>query len=368
MSSQASSAGHGEQDVRRKIVETGDVDVMIGIRPNFFYTRTVPCELWFFDRGKPANRKDKVLMLDARNIYRKVTRKINDFSNEQLQNLAAVVWLYRGQSARFLDLVMRYFTQLCAEIVAIPSLLAAFDTTLLEQQKHFDGLAAAVESHPDLETAKKQALVRGMSELNEATLYKADAKKLLVGLRAFSRDYTNNSPNTNKDQHTARKAFDPLAEAIRGIVKQVDLVYKVAATLMELGTELAADEAISVGYERRTSARVLKRLDQDRKFVVAQLRQAAYLHRQIVWLQDRFPKAELQAVPGLVKVVERADIAKADWSLTPGRYVGVAPAEVDEDFDFEQTIRDIHVELTDLNREANDLAKTIEDHFESLGL
>ena len=62
--------------VRQKIVETGDVDVMISIRSNFFYTRTVPCELWHFDRDKPADRKDKVLMLDARNVYRKVTRKI----------------------------------------------------------------------------------------------------------------------------------------------------------------------------------------------------------------------------------------------------------------------------------------------------
>src|SRR5437879_1400791 len=76
MSSQASSAGHGERDVRKKIIETGDVDAMISIRPNFFYTRSVPCELWFFDRAKPAEHKDKVLMFDARHIYRKVTRKI----------------------------------------------------------------------------------------------------------------------------------------------------------------------------------------------------------------------------------------------------------------------------------------------------
>jgi type I restriction enzyme M protein len=93
MSSQASSAGHGEAQVRRKIIETGDVDVMISVRSNFFYTRSVPCELWHFDRNKPAERRDKVLMIDARNIYRKVTRKINDFSPEQQKNIAAIVWL-----------------------------------------------------------------------------------------------------------------------------------------------------------------------------------------------------------------------------------------------------------------------------------
>ena len=80
--------------MRRKIVETGDVDVMIAIRANFFYTRSVPCELWFFDKGKPAERRDTVLMLDARNIYRKVTRKIYDFNPEQLAHLNAIVWLY----------------------------------------------------------------------------------------------------------------------------------------------------------------------------------------------------------------------------------------------------------------------------------
>src|SRR5260370_32093426 len=106
--SQASSAGNKEAEVRRKIVETGDVDVVISIRSNFFYTRAVPCELWHFDKGKHADRRDQVLMIDARNMYRNVTRKICDFSPEQLQNLTAIVWLYRGQSDRFITLVQQY--------------------------------------------------------------------------------------------------------------------------------------------------------------------------------------------------------------------------------------------------------------------
>ena len=104
MSSQASSAGRDEAKVRQKLVETGAVDVMIDIRSNFFYTRTVPCQLWFFNRAKERDEagRDHVLMLDARNIYRKVTRAIFDFSLEQQKNIAAIVWLYRGQSERFL--------------------------------------------------------------------------------------------------------------------------------------------------------------------------------------------------------------------------------------------------------------------------
>ena len=108
MSSQASSAGRSEKTVRRKLIETGVVDLMIAIRPNFFYTRTVPCELWFLNRNKPEAQRDKVLMLDARSVYRQVTRKIYDFSPEQHKNLLSIVWLYRGESERFVDLVSDY--------------------------------------------------------------------------------------------------------------------------------------------------------------------------------------------------------------------------------------------------------------------
>src|SRR5258705_2340402 len=144
MSSQASSAGHGEKEVRRKIVETGDVDVMISIRSNFFYTRTVPCELWHFDRAKPAERRDKVLMLDARNVYRKVTRKIYDFSPEQMLNLAAVVWLHRGQQRRFLTLVKDYLRRICVESAAIPGALAPFAATLVDLRGRSEAITKAV--------------------------------------------------------------------------------------------------------------------------------------------------------------------------------------------------------------------------------
>ena len=99
MSSQASSAGRDEARVRRKLIESGAVDVMIDVRGNFFYTRTVPCQLWFFDRAKERDpeRAGRVLMLDARNIHRKVSRAVYDFSPEQQKNIAAIVWLYRGQ-------------------------------------------------------------------------------------------------------------------------------------------------------------------------------------------------------------------------------------------------------------------------------
>lgn len=369
MSSQASSAGHGEKDVRRKIVETGDVDVMISIRPNFFYTRTVPCELWHFDRSKPAERKDKVLMIDARNVYRKVTRTIYDFSPEQMRNLAAIVWLYRGQGQRFLTLMKDYLGQVCAESRKIPAVLETFEATLKELSARFDTLANAVAKHTALDAGKKQALADALAELHDSTvLYETDAKKVLDSLNAFDQKYCGSLPEGNETQHKARKELDPIAEAIRGLVKQVDLLYKLAGRVTDLGAELAAEEVISASYDRRSAGRMVKQLDEERKAAVEQLHQAVYFHRQVAWLQDRFPKAELQAVPGLVKLVDRKDIEAADWSLTPGRYVGVAPPEEDEDFDFEQTLRDIHAELTDLNKEAAELAAKIQENFAELGI
>jgi type I restriction enzyme M protein len=168
MSSQASSAGHGEKDVRKKIIETGAVDVMISIRSNVFYTRSVPCELWFFDRAKPKHRRDKVLMLDTRNIYRKVTRKINDFSPEQMQNLSAIIWLYRGQRDRFLALIKQYLGSVCVESAAIADKLATFDVSLQSLRERCAGLKDSVVKSCSLDPEKKKSLTEAVTELDEA--------------------------------------------------------------------------------------------------------------------------------------------------------------------------------------------------------
>lgn len=370
MSSQASSAGHGEKEVRRKLIETGDVDVMIAIRSNFFYTRTVPCELWHFDRSKPTERKDQVLMLDARNVYRKVTRKIYDFAPEQQANLTAIVWLYRGQQERFHGLVQDYLVRLGSEASAVAPALTCFETQLstcrVSLVSAFADVAIALGT---LHAKKQRVFADAMAEWTDAAnAYATDRAALTDGLSAWLKKFAVSPVPTMDIQHAARQAFDPLAAAERGLVKQIDLLYKLAARAAQLANEMATDETVGEFFDRRAISKLIKQLDEERKATVEQLKAATYLHRQIAWLQDRFPKAEMQNVLGLCKVVSRADIAAADWSLTPGRYVGVAPQEVDEDFDFEQTLRDIHVELADLNREAVELALRIQENFEELGV
>ena len=98
MANSASDARGSEMEIRKQIIQSGAVDVMVAISSNFFYTVTLPCALWFFDKGKPKARQDKVLFIDARHIYRQVTRAVRDYSSEQLNFIANVVRLYRGEA------------------------------------------------------------------------------------------------------------------------------------------------------------------------------------------------------------------------------------------------------------------------------
>ncbi len=368
MSSQASSAGRGEAEVRRKIVETGDVDVMISIRSNFFYTRTVPCELWHFDRGKPKERRDQVLMLDARNIFRKVNRRVYDFSPEHLANLSAIVWLYRGDQGRFLDLVKSYVQKACAEAGRVHDALKPFGESISAVRGELEAFGPRVSGRSGPSKELKKGFADALAELVEAAgAYDADCGPLIKDLGALVGKHGRDLPSANKAQRFAREALDPVVERIKGLAKQVDLLYKLCARAAQSAGELAGDDGLAGVLDRRDLMKRVKRLDEERRVAVEQLKHAAYFHRQIVWLQDRFPKAEMQAVPGLCKVVTQAEIEASDWSLTPGRYVGVAPPEVDEDFDLEQAIHDIHVELADLNKEAVALAAKIQANFEELG-
>jgi type I restriction enzyme M protein len=97
MASSATDAGHSEKLIRQKLIESGDVDCIVAVGNNFFYTRTLPCHLWFYDKGKRKENKDKILMIDARSVFRKVTSTINDFSDDQLEGLKAIMQLYRGE-------------------------------------------------------------------------------------------------------------------------------------------------------------------------------------------------------------------------------------------------------------------------------
>jgi type I restriction enzyme M protein len=367
MSSQASSAGRDEAKVRRHLIETGDVDIMIAIRANFFYTRTVPCELWFLNRAKPAAHHDKVLMIDARHIYRKVTRKIYDFSPEQEQNILAIVWLYRGETGRYLGLVAGYCGRTLDEAAAC---FATRDKAAIAPLPAFIAALTSLRAAtaPFLKTLTKDAPhIEALKELDEAMpLFQADVDALQKTV-AKERAAWQRQQTTNGELNKAVERLAPLAEASRNLVKQADLLYKLVCRLIET-CENECEAKGSAAWPSRDIIRARKTADESRVLAVEQLKQVRSCWRQARWLSERFPEAELRDVEGLVKLVSRAEIEASDWSLTPGRYVGVAPEEEDENFDFEEALREIHVELEDLNAEAVRLAATIKRNFEELGI
>ena len=364
MSSQASSAGRDEVKVRQKLVEAGAVDVMIDIRGNFFYTRTVPCQLWFFDRAKERNpeRADRVLMLDARNIYRKVSRAIYDFSPEQQQNIAAIVWLYRGQSGRFLKLVEGYLARAIAEGRATHEPLAVLE----------DALGKLIGLAEPFATKKRDPnpLAETWKELtSEQATLSADIEAFAVEVATRAANWNegrNGKTRDNAALHAAREGLRDMAQRCRDLTKQIDLVAKLACRAVDIAVkELEARESdlwanAEIGRARRT-------LEDGRRDAFEALRRARYFVRQADWLQERFPEARLRDFEGLVKLVDRSEIETHDWSLTPGRYVGVASEEEDEDFDFEEALRSIHIDLKGLNEEAVALAAQIARNFEDLG-
>tara|TARA_R110001592_G_scaffold363287_1_gene683218 strand:- start:13282 stop:15288 length:2007 start_codon:yes stop_codon:yes gene_type:complete len=333
MSSQASSAGNQEAAVREKIIKTGHVDAMISIRGNFFYTRSVPCELWFFNKAKPEQYKDKVLMLDARNVYTKVTRKIYHFTPEQLQNLTSIFWLYRGQQDRFLGLVENYLQRTLDEATDTEKPITYFVDATEKLIKDLE---------PDEETTSALATL------------KQDAESYSIAIQE-GKDFWDAQSRNNDSLTAAASQIEPLAETSRDLIKQIDQLYKLT-------------EKVLKEHHKKGKGNPAKALDTVRKDAVEQLKQVRYFFKNVHWLQERFPDAELRNVEGLVKLVDMEELEANDWSLTPGRYVGVAPEEEDEDFDFEERLREIHIELAGLNEEAVTLAAQIQKNFQELGV
>lgn len=112
MASSATDSQGKDKDIREALVKTGHVDAMISVGNNFFYTKSLPCSLWFFDKGKADAIKDKVLFIDARNYYTVVDRTLNEWSDWQLKNMNAIVWLYRGEREKYTTLLQEYHTSL----------------------------------------------------------------------------------------------------------------------------------------------------------------------------------------------------------------------------------------------------------------
>lgn len=258
MASSATDSQSKDKDIREKLVRTGHVDVMISVGNNFFYTKSLPCSLWFFDKGKKEELRDKVLFIDARNYYTVVDRTLNEWSEWQLKNLNAIVWLYRGDVDKYQNLLSQYRQE-------------------LGKQLSFPERAEQLET--DLQNARAEA----------------------------------------------REAA---AQAARKDKKRIEAEYQDTIQALE------------------------------QKLTVA---------KEALWLTEKFGDGVYQDIPGLCKAATLEEIEQKGFSLTPGAYVGVAPAE-DDGVDFHERMTEIHKELLELQAESDRLMETISKNWEEMGL
>ena len=253
MANSASDARNSEADIRQTLIKSGVIDCMLTLPKNMFYTVTLPATLWFFDKNKKQN-KGKILFIDARNIFRQVTRALREFTDEHIQNIATIVRLYRGETKRLKQLLAKY------------------------QQQANDFEKQAKEQQQEVEKIKKA------------------------------------KPKEEKE--------------IKRWEKQLEEAEKKWKALTE--------------------------------------KQNYYLGH-INWLNERFPNGVYEDVTGLCKAATLKEIEEQDYSLNPGRYVGVVIEEdglTEEEFLAEMKER--HISLNALNSKAKELEELITDNLKSI--
>ena len=317
MASSATDSQGKDKDIRQQLVETGHVDVMISVGNNFFYTKSLPCSLWFFDKGKREELKDKVLFIDARNYYTVVDRTLNEWSEWQMKNLNAIVWLYRGEQDKYTNLLNDYTRFIESEIRNV----LRHDCEIGQDvdEKYFSRFASNLDN-----------LMKKWSDMRSLTDYyplSDELDELLTILDEQVKDWQNDIENLDKN---AKKA----------------LYQKVQLRTFNQYKKVKLHQVDQ-----------FKKEVADLKLVISEAK----------WLTDKFGMREYQDVAGLCKMASSEEIAEKNYSLTPGAYVGVAEVE-DDGIDFAERMAEIHRELLDLQVESNVLMATISKNMKEMGL
>lgn len=395
MASSASDAGNKDRDIREKLVKTGHVDVMMAIGNKFFYTVSLPCTLWFYDKGKPEDLQDQVLMIDARSVYHVVSARSHVFTDEQLANLTAIVWLYRGEQDKYRQLLHHHQQQAQSWLDQLATRLKQDDDTisqLLDKLNTFatsssvddllDPLPRNTAPTPEQQqarAARQTELTPALADFRQAvqaalanTSTREVTQALLDAASAVSKQTASTaSPAGEVPTHAvlaeAQQQLETLLSLLKSATKALEARHKHSLTLLDTA-EKTLRARLSEHFDAasiRALKEQLKPADdkEDAPTVRDQslhtLKQASYFIQQGHWLHSRFPQGFFNDVPGLCKAVTQEEIAANDYSLTPGRYVGVAPSTDDDEEDFIEKMREIHDDLEDLNSQATTLAKRI---------
>lgn len=320
MANSASDARHSEAEIRKTLIEQNLIYGMLTLPSNMFYTVTLPATLWFFDKAKTD---DRILFIDARNIFKQVDRAHREFTEEQVQNIAMISQLHKGRSDKFVQLIDQYFAAGMESLIENKTKVTSVSEQLLEVLEDTESKKAVGE------------LVHQWTALS--SLQAAYSQYLSQHADEENIDKKNNA------QHLLSDAFTPFFEALHHGLKSIDKVVR-------QHEKRQAELALAAG-KRSTTDRKTNALKAALQTLHDEVKNAESYYQHIHWLQTRFPKAIYEDVTGLCKLATPAEVEEQDYSLNAGRYVGVV---IEEDG---KTEEEFISSLIQLNDEISKLAK-----------
>ncbi|MBF0239888.1 MAG: N-6 DNA methylase [SAR324 cluster bacterium] len=313
MANSASDARHSEADIRKQLIESNLIYSMVTLPSNMFYTVTLPATLWFFDKAKS---NDRILFIDVRNIFTQIDRAHREFSEEQIQNIAIISRLHRKDRQAFVDLIQSYFEQ------GFERFSANRDSLKIVSRKVADLLKE-----------------NGIQDVPDFSPVIDKGKSLIADWKQSGRKQELTEENSRQKQ---------LVEKTVPFFKELHELLKVV------------DRDVRAVEKDNSRSKDLKSLKTELEELHREVKDSEYFFTHIHWLQERFPKAEYEDVTGLCKLASPEEVKEQDYSLNPGRYVGVVIEEdgkTEEEFIAE--IVGLNDELEMLNQEARELESVI---------
>jgi type I restriction enzyme M protein len=313
MPNSASDAGNSEYEIRKKIVDSGIVDCMVSMPSNMFFTVTLPATLWFFDKQKvKTDRKDKILFIDARNTYHQIDRAHREWKEEHIQNLTAIVRLYRGENERYLELVSSYINQANESLDKLPNAYNDYWTVIQQTIIKLNHYTRETKTKHKPEAYKKIAATGLLEKIEALTLPN-------VSLPVIAR---NEAITENEQQLAYANGLSVYTTQL----KEIDTALKTSKDVL-LEILSLADKQIKVKNDKDWNYLGLngvKQIEEHQQNWKNSIDELSYYQTNIDWLQSRFPEAKYADVIGLCKVAYKADyVEEQDYSLNASRYVGV---------------------------------------------
>jgi type I restriction enzyme M protein len=319
---------------------------MVSMPSNMFLTVTLPATLWFFDKQKVnSERKDKILFIDARNTYHQRDRAHREWKEEHIQNLTAIVRLYRGENERYLELIGRYINQANVAMDKVPTAYNDYFTilkTTITNLQHYSRDSKTKHKPEVYKKIVESGIIDKMTSLSLPH----------ISLPVIAR---NEAISSNEQQ----LAYAKNLEAYTAQVKEIETALKASKDAL-LEVLALADKEIKVKNDKDWIAlglngiKLIEELQQQWKDSTDEV---TYFQTNMNWLQSRFPEAKYADVAGLCKVAERTEyVEEQDYSMNAGRYVGL---ELDgntiSNKEFIEIINSKCDELNVLNKRSNEL-------------